>query len=368
MILYFPGSGAFMKMKTQEKFRIATLISLFLLSVVTDESASKNGLNEIIKLLDINGISINDLEKLKDLINEIFNLDIITNFYTQTQTKEYRELKSLYDQVIDNTADLSRDLGFNDPVEIFAMYVYLYRKGYLSYNKYFAYGTDMKDFAKLGGIDVVRGSGVCRSISSFLTDLYSSCGFKSTNLSVNASSNSIKNQQNLSNIELNVQQNSRGFVKVISLSTKIIPIANHQITTVIDKDHCYVFDPTNDGYLKKGKYNRIDVPGYSKSNMKITSLEQLFMGIIGASKMQPNLITLYKDLNLTSIDDDEYRTIYLDSLKVIQDNLSLFEYFYYNNERMYKDIYNISEEQNDMIRRILPIIPKVKSKNIRTLR
>lgn len=357
-----------MKMKTQERFRIASLLSLFLLSVVTDESISHNNLNEVMKLLDMSGISINDLENLKDFINEIFNLDIMTNFYTQTKTKEYRELKSLYDQVIDNTVDLSENLGFNNPVEIFAMYVYLYRKGYLSYNKYFAYGTDMKDFAKLGGIDVVRGCGVCRSISSFLTDLYSSCGFKATNLSVNASSNSIKNQQNLSDVELNIKQNSRGFVKIISLLTKIIPIANHQITTVIDKDYCYVFDPTNDGYLKKGKYNRIDIPDCDKSSMKIISLEQLFMGIIGASKMQPNLISLYKDLSLDSIDDNEYRTIYLESLKVIKENLSLLEYFYYDNYKTYKDIYNISEEQNDMIRRIMPIIPKFKSKNIRTLR
>lgn len=357
-----------MKLKTQEKIRTATIISLLLLTLITNDSICKTELNEIIKFLDRNGIGIDDLEELKKIVHHIFNLDILTSFYTQTKTDEYKELKFLYDQVIENTADLSKEFEFNDPVEIFAMYVYLYRGGYLSYNKRFFYGTDMKDFAKLGGIDVVRGTGVCRSISSFLTDLYLSLDFNANNLSVNATSNSIKNQQNLSSAKLNVEEESKIFAKIVSALTKFMPLANHQITMVSNENNNYIFDPTNDGYLKKGKCNKLEVSDYDKSYMKLISWEQLMMRFMGITKVSSNINSLYKDLNKPSIDDREYRKTYLSTLKTIKQNIDLLDWFYYENKKIYKDIYDISKEQNDMIRRIFPIIPKVKTQEFRRLK
>lgn len=62
--------------------------------------------------------------------------------------------------------------------------MYLYRSGYLSVNHEFKYSNNMIDFPLLNGVDVVRGRGVCRSISSMFTDICNSVGLTASNVSV----------------------------------------------------------------------------------------------------------------------------------------------------------------------------------------
>lgn len=344
-----------MKMKTLEKIRLTEIISIILLSLATDQSLNES---ELVKLIQSNGINQDDLNNLREIIDFIFEADILSSFIVQTKTKEYREMKNLYDNVIKNTTQLTKILEFENPIEIFASYVYLYRNGYLSNDKYFEYSTDMKDFACLGGVDVIRGSGVCRSISSFLTDLYLELGFKSTNICVNTTSNACRNLQKLSDANLNVQPNSKTFVKFISILTKVIPIANHQISMVTTDNFNYILDPTNDGYLIRDKYNKLTVPNKENSKMNITSIQQLYMGLLGMTKLNYNLLDLYDDLSKPSISDEVYKENYLNTLKICRENIDLFEGLYNKNKMFYKDILAISEKQRDMIERMIPIIPR----------
>lgn len=351
-----------MKMKTLEKIRLAEIISIILLAVATEQSLNEN---ELIKILQSNGISLDDLNSLRKIMNLVLDIDILSSFIVQTTTKEYKEMKNLYDKVVENTSQLTRILEFDNPIQIFALYVYLYRNGYLSNDKYFTYSTNMKDFAKLGGVDVVRGSGVCRSISSFLTDLYLDLGFKATNVCVNASSNACHNLQKLSDANLNVQPNSKAFVKFVSALTKVLPIANHQISMVTTDEYNYILDPTNDGYLKRNKYNRLTVPNVENSYMNIVSLQQLYMGFLSTTKLNYNLFDLYNDLNIPSVSDAIYRENYLNTLKICRENIDLLEGLYNKNKTLYKDIFAISEQQRDMIGRMLPIISKNIQKQFR---
>ena len=150
--------------------------------------------------------------------------------------------------------------------------------------------------------------------------------------------------------------------------TKIIPIANHQITNVTTESNNYTFDPTNDGYLKKGTFNQLVVANDEFAKMKIINWEQVSMGFLGTIKSEYNLLSLYKNLNKPNISNYEYTEIYLETLKICMQNTDLFELFYEDNKNLYKDIYNISEEQNDLIHRMVPIIPKFKVKERRRLK
>ena len=95
-------------------------------------------------------------------------VDGIISAKTEPMAKDYKEIKKLYDNIITNLANFLKKENITDPVEIFVIYQFMYRNGYLSYNHNFNYDINMKDLTKLNGADVVKGTGVCRSIATFL--------------------------------------------------------------------------------------------------------------------------------------------------------------------------------------------------------
>ena len=81
------------------------------------------------------------------LIMAPFTIGTVAHFYVEKKTEEYQSLKEYYNKVIDNFISFAQSLDIKDPIEIFSLYVYLYRGGYLSYNHQFTYDIDMKDGA-----------------------------------------------------------------------------------------------------------------------------------------------------------------------------------------------------------------------------
>ena len=346
-----------MKLKTIENFRLIVLLLNILLNSVcnSDIEISKN----LLDLIEKSGIDKLELSTISNIISKIYNIDFITSFHTQTITSEYKEIKKNYNVVLKNIEILINELNFKDPVQIFSLYVYMYVNGYLSINKHFEYSSDMKDFSKMSGVDVIRGNGVCRSISGMLTDIYSQVGYNSVALPVYANNSSIKNLQNLyyksDNISMVVNGNSKTLVKFIEILTKIIPLSNHQIT-MVEKDNInYIFDPTNDGFLKRSKHNKLLVPE-SKDYMNFKLFSYLLFDILGIYNNK-NIYKLYKQLSLPTITNSEYKKIYLESLKICKDNIDILEKFYNENSDIYNDICNISNKQRGIIGRLYPVIP-----------
>lgn len=353
-----------MKLKTQEKIRrleLMTLIGIEGLSIILNQYSSMEQVQQLSEFLINNRIS---LEELSYIINNLYFIDYSTNFRTQRLTEEYKRLKELYDAIIKNTCEFYQKLGISDsPIKVFAVYVYMYRSGYFSYDNYFEYSTNLKDFAALEGVDVIRGSGVCRSISSMLKDIFKNLGYESYNLSVKASKNSIIKLQKLSNISLQKNIKSRKFVKIVDILTKNIPVANHLITMVKKDDKNYIFDPTNDGFLYKGKYNKILTFVDQNVYMKNYFLESFFINILGVYHDGINILRQRKQLNMPTIDEEYYKGEYLEALNLCVLNEELFKKFYEENKTSIDSIYDISKQQNGMIRRLVPIIPNIKLKN-----
>ena len=354
-----------MKLKTQELIRTIELnsyLGLVLVSIILNNNVDIEQLTTITKFLEHNQININDI---RSILSSIYTLDYITSFRTQTITTEYKELKYLYDEVINNIGIFLKDLNIIEPISIFTTYVYMYRSGYFSYNKEFTYSTDMKDFAKLNGLDVISGKGVCRSISSMLTDIYNKLGMPSYNLMVNSSKETLNNINELCPIKLNVDNNSNKFIKFIEIITSHFPLANHLITTVEQNNKNYIFDPTNDCFLQYTDKNRLGLANntiYSMTNYTF-GLSGIIANSLGQFSNDISLKNKRGQLQLSTITNEEYEKKYLEALKTCLENKELFEEFHQNNKTLIDDIYVICKEQNGLIKRLIPIIPnKTKDK------
>lgn len=59
--------------------------------------------------------------------------------YIEQYTEEYKTVKKAYNEIIKNLANFIKQLKIEDPVEIFTIYHYLYRSGYLSYENQLCY-------------------------------------------------------------------------------------------------------------------------------------------------------------------------------------------------------------------------------------
>lgn len=343
-----------MKLKTQEKIRLVELGAIMGLT----------GASILVK----EGCLLEEFSQHELLIKQVnsalinaYSYDCLLSYRTQRLTDEYKELKVLYQQVTKNTKDMMKSFGAEDPISIFAMFVFLLRKGYLSYNNKFTYDTDMKDFALLCGIDVVRGTGVCRSISSMLNDVYHDFGMNSHCLGVSAKDSSFSREKNLSEIKLEKSHNSEAFVDAVMAITTLFRRENHMVTSVSDDKYNYVFDATNDEvfYVKGRKL--INISDY-KAVMYRGGFSSTIMGVVGQMDVSLNPIKNHKQYNLPHVDYEEYKEIYLEAVSLLKDNLDIVEDFYEQNSPLYKDIVMICSEQNNLIHRLLPFLPTGREK------
>lgn len=343
-----------MKLKTQEKIRLAevgAILALTSASILVQEGCLLEHFSDYEMLI----------RNSNSFLMGFYNCEILFNYRTQRLTDEYKEIKTLYKEVIKNTKNMIQEFEVDDPISIFAMYVFLSRKGYLSYNKRFAYDTDMKDFALLGGVDVIRGSGVCRSISSMLNDIYHESGIKSHCLGVSAKDSSFVIDKDINDIKLEKSSSAQKFVDIILPITTLLRAPNHLVTEVYDDKFNHIFDPTNNN-IYYGKGLKLVNLADEKAIMHRSDFSTTLVGLVGNYDACLNPIINLKQSKLPHIDYEEYKKMYLDTIKLIKDNIDIIEDFYNENSSLYKDIVMLSNEQNDLIHRLIPFIPKGKIK------
>ena len=137
------------------------------------------------------------MEQVTSGLTMAYTLSVYTGFHLEQLTKDYERIESVYKLIVSNVAELMQCYGIEkDPVKVFAMFVYLYRSGYLSNDKSFMYSLNMKDLPYLCGADVIRGTGVCRSISSMFTDVCQYLGLNASNLGVKVLPKNLQKKEN----------------------------------------------------------------------------------------------------------------------------------------------------------------------------
>lgn len=350
----FKGVIYKMKLSTQEKIRLTQLLLCACFEITIDGLQQHHMMNEYMDTLDFTA----------QLLNSSYYINIYTASLQETFSDEYKEIKSLYDTVVSSVVSLMDYMGVEDPVAVFATYMYLYRHGYLSENKEFVYDTNMKDFAKLGGVDVIRGKGVCRSVASMLTDIYRQKGLDATNLLVNAKDAIPKIEKLCDKDKPSANDRTKQFVKVVSFITKYLPIANHVITDVQYEGKNYIFDPMNDGFLQKGAGTRLLIANNPNAYMTSCNFELLLMQLFG-DFYTTGIVSTKRSLSLPTIDYSEYKEIYLETLQFCQKNIGLFDEFFHYNRETYKEISSLCDQQGNLFSRTFGVDPIQKTlKNI----
>lgn len=205
------------------------------------------------------------------------------------------EIQKIYDEIIRHYSKLNEVFDFNNPVEIYASYVYAVEKGYLSFHHNFEHGQTDDDVEKeifgLSGVEIILGHGVCRHFSAMLNDILKESGVDS----------------------------KKCYVFLAGIGKKNLYIPNHVIVVAKDDGVMYILDPTNSLIFKPGDSKSIYVS--EDTYAYISPFERLKLG---------------KNLEFSSREDDE--TQMNKSIKICSENRDILKSFYKENKDLYEEI------------------------------
>lgn len=347
-----------MKIRHLENMRLVLLATYITAKVFVNNDDTV--FNEVNNYLISNGISMEDITPY---ISLVCNLSILTGFNLEQLCRDYERIEAFYNAVVCNTAELIEAFGIEkDPVKVFALYVYLYRSGYLSVNHEFKYSTNMKDFPLLNGVDVVRGRGVCRSISSMFTDVANNIGLTASNVSVRVKPDMLKKREGLSLRSLDSEVRGKKFAKIVGKVTSVVPIGNHLVTAIDHDSQTGIYDPTNDCIMHVVGTRKYGLINDTSATMSYSFVSNLIPRMLGQMNTEVGIGYLRKLSMKDRVTYEEYSEIYEEINQLIQDNQFVFDEFYKINLPYYEEISKLSKEQHSMIKRMFPIIPERKGK------
>ncbi len=302
-------------------------------------------------------------DQIGDYLRMGYNLSLLVGFNLEKFCTDYREIQTLYDHVVNNVAELMEYFDIQDnPIKVFAMFVYLYRSGYLSHNKEFYYSPDMKDMSSLCGTDVVRGTGVCRSIASMFTDVCQRLNYSAANISVNVKGNVLDKRESLTTVLLHDKDNGRKFARIVGKFTSIVPLGNHLVTLVDTNKGGIVLDPTNDVVMNMDSLRSYSFVNNTGAKMTYSFVSNFAPWILGQMDTELNVVGLHKKSQGEGLDYDYYCRIYRETQELIESCPEVFERFYEANSCFYDEIYEKMEKQHGLIKRVIPIIPSKRKK------
>lgn len=225
------------------------------------------------------------------------NRDRNLDKFSLSRNSKESQIKIIYGQIIREYVNLQSKLGVKSPAQIFAMFEYALKNGYLSFDKYFGYSVSpLYDKKDLLGVDVICGYGCCRNIASMLYDIFCLSGYENYCIDVKSSKQGTK---------------FHGLYKVFS---------NHAMNMVIDGDKAHYFDPT---------LNLI----YSYNGRKLIN------GEYEADRLCINRYVPFVKL-FPSFDIDEDYKLYQDTSEMIVANVDSLEKFYCENMLDYMRVKN----------------------------
>lgn len=334
-----------MKLRQQEKLRLFLFVAAYGTSFLT--KANGADINEIFSNYSV---TIEDISKLSFILEDIM---ILGSSHMEFITEEHKNVRTSYNEIIKSASDLFKLLGVdNNPVKSFALYVYLYRKGYFSCNHQFCYSQSGKDFSRLSGADVVAGHGVCRAISSMFTDICNQIGMEASVTPIRVIPKKFNNLVQLNPVELNYDGRNNLASKIIPY----LPVGNHVTSHISYNGLKYDFDPTNDILLTE-KNGKLYVSDSSDSYVKHDKVISFIPFLLGQINFDIKGILGIKDINMPTITHEEYVQLYREVLEIIKDNRDLFEQFYNDNKDKYYEVASTMNEQHSLIKRYMPILP-----------
>lgn len=234
-----------------------------------------------------------------------FNID--DEFYNKFSKEKsnntyYNELNKirfkLYHEFLSNLSYLIKEnLSINDSLSYSILYNILLNNGLLSVPSFFNYKIYKYDsddfFNNISGARVISGYGVCRHISSMLTDILEKLNYSACN----------------------------------------IYVSNHLVTGIIDNDYNYIYDPTNStmGIIKDENLKNGEINSYYKdvcSNKNINLLKSLD---------SINTYNFYCNIKHKKMDYKTFLNIFDDNYhNYLNKKTNFLDFFYENIDKMKK--------------------------------
>lgn len=356
-----------MKIKDVEKIRLAELgilvagglVSIIPTGLNVSDVANLGGIyqSEMFQQMYANMFEFRNALPSKDVLQLISALplyaDVLAGAPLDMGTDEYKRIESLYEESLDRTSSLMKEFCLDEPISIFTMYVYLYRNGYLSHNHEFQYDFHLKDLPRLYGADVLNGNGVCRSLATHLSDLYNHMEYESETFAVHTSGEVCRGLEHLCPTPLVKTERASKLVKMVNTATGIIHMPNHLILNVKQNGVNYTLDPTNDGMLIPNGKNLLVTTSPNAHMILSLNATRVQRGI-KQLKGGLSLKGLKEDLQMPTIDVEEYRKIYLETLKLCRENPDILEQFYLESQELYEEVHNLVEQHRGLMGRRFP--------------
>ena len=210
---------------------------------------------------------------------------LVTLCCNELSEELYDDTINDYNNIINNVANLIKKLNISNPDDIFYLVSLLIQSGELSIDKTFCYDNENAwDIRGYGGIDVLKGTAVCRHEAALLSDILNKCGYDSS-------------------------------VVINSFSTNNIEDKYHTVVFLYDDDSYKIYDPTNsctgfnneklEIYLTNGSKIKLKpfstyINGYTDISHAIKIYNTKFEGIESISNMEITKIDknyLVKEVN-----------------------------------------------------------------------
>lgn len=281
-------------------------------------------------------------------------------------SKDLNQIRELYQEFIKNYNKLNKTFNLNDPVQINTMFSYLLYEGYLSKDKEFEFSSKQaRDMANLGGANIITGKGVCRHISSMLTDIMNDYGIQSNQLGVCSMNYNIKikilNEQKYTKEELHnwcrthiTDENTYSFIiklidafidknkQNIELSYEIEDeknsikkiVGNHAISVAFKDGKTYFLDPTQSRIYRMIEDGNGVLYDDECDNIPIRTTGTFVLNEI------KDFYTLKQSLSKPCqyISKEEEKEMVKNTLEICNGNMDIFEQFYNQNSELYNDI------------------------------
>lgn len=312
---------------------------------------------KIFKLFYHNDIDKNTLQELEESITKhkhinydnfnIMNEAFIANTSTtmiRNNRRKYGEVMENYNELLSKISNLSKELNFQNSLELNILFSYLLWNGYLSKDKEYKFSSnDKKNIPGLFFSDIMDGRGVCLNNTEMLKDFLVFNGYSS------AIVQNYYNHKSKINYEIKIRRENDD----IETKEKLIEIlfkknANHVFNLIEDNEKTYIYDPTNLSLHKVvNSYKSILINGSGefklfpyRSYMNCDGIEEI--------KLLDKLIKT-KESPVSYTKEDFISTSEVD-LELIRSSSYLIEKFY-NEAR--QNIINISNETNKIKKRTI---------------
>ena len=283
---------------------------------------------------------------------------------SQNHTRDVKEIKVIYDEIITNYNKLNRVFDLNDPVEIYTMYNYMVYKGYLSKDKNFELSDkNSRDITLIYGANVINGQGVCRHIAIMLKDIFNDYGIDSNIVAVTMPSNVVVTMHKDDDKTIKTVDEMYDFVRKyinneeqqkvfnekieqinekISLSFRLEDKPNligritgdHVITLAVKDGKSYTLDPTQSRIYKLKENDKNFL--YDSETDKI-KIHYAGLGFFGLEKYK-NIKLIKANILLPSSSVEEDQVLIQRISKLCENNQDIFEQFYNDNSEMYNEI------------------------------